>query len=148
LVIYNKELVAQNQEIMTKGQMLQASHDQLQLQLHDSLMTIKRGSDSALGHALYLQHELATAQSPAENVMKEAHESMVRSNEIEAGLRQSMSDLKHACDLTIAQERADADQARSYANEDRKQVSALRAENNDLQNRIGMAMRDAQKSSE
>ncbi|PIG90306.1 integral membrane protein [Aspergillus arachidicola] len=140
LVVRNNELVAQNQELTAQCQAFQAEHNRLQLQLRDSSVAIQE-RDAALGRVILLETELVTTQSSAESVVWQAQESLAHAYKADMDLRQSMSDLQHTCDLTLAQERATADQAQ-------KRASDLTAEVNDLQGKIGMAMRDAQRSHE
>ncbi|KAE8137654.1 hypothetical protein BDV38DRAFT_282901 [Aspergillus pseudotamarii] len=140
LIVYNNELVAQNQELMAQFQAYQAEHDRLQLQFCDSSVTIQE-SDAALGRFIFLEAELATTQSSMESVVRQAQDSLARAHEADMALQQSMSNLQHTCDLTLAQGRATADQAQ-------KRASDLTAEVKDLQGKIGMAMRDAQRSQE
>ncbi|KAE8339788.1 hypothetical protein BDV24DRAFT_175920 [Aspergillus arachidicola] len=140
LVVRNNELVAQNQELTAQCQAFQAEHNRLQLQLRDSSVAIQE-RDAALGRVILLETELVTTQSPAESVVRQAQESLAHAYKADMDLRQSMSDLQHTCDLTLAQERATADQAQ-------KRASDLTAKVNDLQGNIGMAMRDAQRSHE
>ncbi|KAB8274470.1 hypothetical protein BDV30DRAFT_248476 [Aspergillus minisclerotigenes] len=138
LVVRNNELVAQNQELMAQCQAFQDEHDRLQLQFRDSSVAIQE-RDAALGRVILLETELMTTQSSAESVVRQAQESLAHAYKADVALRQSMSDLQRTCDLTLAQERATADQAQ-------KPASDLTAEVNDLQGKIGMAMRDAQRS--
>ncbi|GAB1195001.1 hypothetical protein APSETT444_004253 [Aspergillus pseudonomiae] len=140
LVVYNNDLIAQNQELMAQCQAFQAEHDRLHLQFRDSSVTIQE-RDAALRRVMLLEAELATNQSSADSVARHAQVSLTRAHEAEVALRQSMSNLQHTCDLTLAQECAAADQAQ-------KRASDLTAEVNDLQGKIGMAMREAQRSQE
>ena len=125
---------------MAQCQAFQAEHDRLHLQFRDSSVTIQE-RDAALRRVMLLGAELATNQSSADSVARHAQVSLTRAHEAEVALRQSMSNLQHTCDLTLAQERAAADQAQ-------KRASDLTAEVNDLQGKIGMAMREAQRSQE
>ncbi|QRD82117.1 integral membrane protein [Aspergillus flavus] len=138
LVIRNNELVAQNQELMAQCQASQTEHDRLELQVRDSSVAIQE-RDAALGRVILLETELVTTKSSAESVVRQAQESLAHAYKADVALRQSMPDLQHTCDLTLAQERATADQAQ-------KRASDLTAEVNVLQGKIGMAMRDAQRS--
>ncbi|KAE8409661.1 hypothetical protein BDV37DRAFT_278001 [Aspergillus pseudonomiae] len=140
LVVYNNDLIAQNQELMAQCQAFQAEHDRLHLQFRDSSVTIQE-RDAALRRVMLLEAELETNQSSADSVARHAQVPLTRAHEAEVALRQSMSNLQHTCDLTLAQERAAADQAQ-------KRASDLTAEVNDLQGKIGMAMREAQRSQE
>ncbi|KAE8354501.1 hypothetical protein BDV28DRAFT_80664 [Aspergillus coremiiformis] len=141
LVAQNQELTAQNQELTAQYQAFQAEHDRLQQQFREFTVTIQQERDAALGRVIFLQAELAATQSSTENVVRETQESLARAQQSDAVLRQTMSDLKHACDMSL-------EQARAAVAEAQKQASDLTEEVNDLQTKIGMAMRDAQRSHE
>lgn len=125
---------------MAQCQAFQVEHDRLQLQFRDFSVTIQE-RDAALGRVILLETELATTQSSMESAVWQAQDSLARAHEADVALQQSMSNLQNTCDLTLAQERATADQAQ-------KRASDLTAEVNDLQGKIGMAMRDVQRSQE
>ncbi|KAK6838618.1 hypothetical protein RU639_000746 [Aspergillus parasiticus] len=125
LVVRNNELIAQNQELTAQCQAFQAEHNRLKLQFRDSSVAIQE-RDAALGRVILLETEPVTTQSSAESVVRQAQESLAHAYKADMALRQSMSDLQHTCDLTLAQERATADQAQ-------KRASDLTAEVNDLQ---------------
>ncbi|KAE8159659.1 hypothetical protein BDV40DRAFT_303012 [Aspergillus tamarii] len=118
-------LVALNQELMAQCQAFQVEHDRLQLQFRDFSVTIQE-RDAALGRVILLETELATTQSSMESAVWQAQDSLARAHEADVALQQSMSNLQNTCDLTLAQERATADQAQ-------KRASDLTAEVNDLQ---------------
>ncbi|KAB8200788.1 hypothetical protein BDV34DRAFT_216834 [Aspergillus parasiticus] len=127
-------------ELTAQCQAFQAEHNRLKLQFRDSSVAIQE-RDAALGRVILLETEPVTTQSSAESVVRQAQESLAHAYKADMALRQSMSDLQHTCDLTLAQERATADQAQ-------KRASDLTAEVNDLQGKIGMEMRDAERSHE
>ncbi|PYH93617.1 hypothetical protein BO71DRAFT_478110 [Aspergillus ellipticus CBS 707.79] len=145
LAAHNQDLAAQNQEYFAQNQALVVQNEvyvDLDQELTaDSLVTIQQERDEALGRVFVLQHELGLAQSNVENGAREAKESLARAHETEEVLRQSMRYLKDACDMSLEDEREVAAGAR-------KRVSDLEEEVGSLQSRIGMAMRDAQRSYE
>lgn len=120
--------------------MLQALCDSLSREC-GSLAAIQRERDNAFGLISALQHELVSTRATAETAFRESQESLAQTRAAESTLRQSMQELRHTCDLTLAQERAASARAQARASE-------LGAEVEDLQTKVGLAMRDAQRAQE
>ena len=110
-------------------------------ELNASLKAAQRERDEALTQAMSLQLDLDSTTMTASITYAHSQESLSRAQQAESTLQQGMADLKSACDQILAQERAASQEARS-------QASGLSAEVNDLETKIGMAMRDAQRSHE
>ncbi|KAF7131412.1 hypothetical protein CNMCM5793_004583 [Aspergillus hiratsukae] len=134
------ELDAQVQEHTAKNEVLQALCDTLSQEC-GSLAAIQQERDDAFGLASALQHELVSTRATADNAFRESQESLAQTRAAESTLRQSMQELRHACDLTLAQERAASARAQARASE-------LEAEVEDLQTKVVLAMRDAQRAQE
>lgn len=134
------ELDAQAQELTAQNEVLQALCDSLSREC-GSLAAIQRERDNAFGLISALQHELVSTRATAETAFRESQESLAQTRAAESTLRQSMQELRHTCDLTLAQERAASARAQARASE-------LGAEVEDLQTKVGLAMRDAQRAQE
>lgn len=130
LVQYQEPLTHEHQELINQGS-----------QLNASLKAAQRERDEALTQAMSLQLDLDSTTMTASITYAHSQESLSRAQQAESTLQQAMADLKSACNQTLAQERAASQEARS-------QASGLSAEVNDLETKIGMAMRDAQRSHE
>lgn len=130
LVQHQKLLAHERQELINQGSELNAS-----------LKAAQRERDEALTQAMSLQLDLDSTTMTASITYAHSQESLSRTQQAESTLQQGMADLKSACDQILAQERAASQEARS-------QASGLSAEVNDLETKIGMAMRDAQRSHE
>ncbi|KKK12312.1 hypothetical protein ARAM_001376 [Aspergillus rambellii] len=135
LVYRNNTLVEQTQEITSRFDGLQASYSEICQRLENAL-SATRQKDARI---MALESELISTRSVAENIVKEAQESLAQTHQTEASLRQSMQDIKAACDATLHEERAASAEARKWA-------SSLAGEVHDLQTKVGLAMRDAQRS--
>jgi chromosome segregation ATPase len=134
------ELDAQAQELTAQNEVLQALCDTLSQEC-GSLAAIQQERDDAFGLISALQYELVSTRATAETAFRESQESLAQTRAAESNLRQSMQELRHACDLTLAQERAASARAQARASE-------LEADIEDLQTKVGLAMRDAQRAQE
>lgn len=110
-------------------------------ELTNSLQAVQQERDAAMTRVVNMQQELESTNLTANITLMEAQELLSRTQQTEAAFHQSVTDIRTACDQVVMQERSAADQAR-------RQVSSLTADFNDLQSKIGMAMRDAQRSHE
>lgn len=110
-------------------------------ELTNFLQAAQQERDAAMTQVMSMQQELDSTNLTANMTLLEAQESLARTQQTEAAFHQSVTDIRTACDQVVMQERSAADQAR-------RQVSSLTADFNDLQSKIGMAMRDAQRSHE
>ncbi|OOF99018.1 hypothetical protein ASPCADRAFT_42701 [Aspergillus carbonarius ITEM 5010] len=137
LVVRNEELVSENQGLRISNEVLNDLY--LETQTPSAIMQQER--DCAFEQVISLQNELAATQTMAEDMVRDAQESVARSQQSEEILRQSMRDLKAACDSTLAQERADAEATLG-------QISTLEEEIVLLTTRNRMATRDLQRSNE
>lgn len=139
----NQRLVAENQALTSRCSELESRS--CSPEARSPSFAAQQERDEALGKALYLQQELENTKSTAERLINEANEALNESRETAAKMQQSMQqsihDIKSACDSTLEQQRARASEAEL-------QVIQLTEEVNDLQLRIGMAMRDAQRKHE
>lgn len=139
-----KNHTQQYEELMDKEYNLGSENLDLMLknsELTNSLRVFQQERDAAMTQAMNMQQELESTNLTASITLMEAQESLSRTQQTEAAFHQSATDIRNACDQVVMQERSAADQAR-------RQVSSLTADFNDLQNKIGMAMRDAQRSHE
>lgn len=110
-------------------------------ELTNSLQAVQQERDAAMTQVVNMQQELESTNLTANITLMEAQKSLSQTQQTEAAFHQSVTDIRTACDQVVMQERSAADQAR-------RQVSSLTADFNDLQSKIGMAMRDAQRSHE
>ncbi|GES63768.1 integral membrane protein [Aspergillus terreus] len=150
LVARHQAQTAETQRLVAENQALASRCSELESrscspEARSPSFAAQQERDEALGKALYLQQELEHTKSTAERLINEANEALNESRETAAKMQQSMQqsihDIKSACDSTIEQQRARAGEAEL-------QVIQLTEEVNDLQVRIGMAMRDAQRKHE
>lgn len=144
LTVCRDTVVADNHRLRAANEELQAEYDHLFLSSEsptEATQALEAERDHAVSqlHNLHLEH--VAMKQTAEDYYRETQESLAQAAGREAGLRQSLQDLKSACDMTFAQER-------SAAAEVRKRAEGLAAEVNDLQGRMGMALRDAQSTRE
>lgn len=108
-------------------------------ELTNFLQATQQERDAAMTQVMNMQQELESTNLTANITLMEAQESLSRTQQTEAAFHQSVTDIRTACNQVVMQEHSAADQAR-------RQVSSLTADFNDLQSKIGMAMRDAQRS--
>ncbi|KAE8151175.1 hypothetical protein BDV25DRAFT_153027 [Aspergillus avenaceus] len=131
LVVANNDLNAQNQQLLATCEALKTSYDQLVNKSHD-LLVIQQDRDAAFGRVLILQDDLRRAQEIAQ-------ESESRAQATEASVHQAMSDIKTACDSTLAQKAAETAEAQQKA-------ALLSEEYEALNQQVGMALRDAERA--
>ncbi|EAW11322.1 uncharacterized protein ACLA_090150 [Aspergillus clavatus NRRL 1] len=132
------ELEAHVQDLTAKNEEFQASRDNLS-QMCSSLATVQQERDDAFQQIVQLQNELESTRTTAEAVFLESQESLAQARALESELQQSMHDLQHACDSSLAQERAASASARA-------RIAELEAEVADLQTQRSLAMRDAERA--
>lgn len=130
LVDREYNLGSQNLDLMIKNS-----------ELTNFLQAAQQERDAAMTQVTDMQQELESTNLTANITFMEAQESLSQTQQTEAAFHQSVTEIRTACDQVVMQERSAADQAR-------RQVSSLTADFNDLQSKIGMAMRDAQRSHE
>lgn len=130
LVDREYNLGSQNLDLMIKNS-----------ELTNFLQATQQERDAAMTQVTDMQQELESTNLTANITLMEAQESLSQTQQTEAAFHQSVTEIRTACDQVVMQERSAADQAR-------RQVSSLTADFNDLQSKIGMAMRDAQRSHE
>ncbi|RAK97665.1 uncharacterized protein BO80DRAFT_457924 [Aspergillus ibericus CBS 121593] len=155
-IAQNQELQAQSQELAAQYQELAAQHQELVAQkegldmnyevLHQMYLecegpsaAMQQERDSAMEQVFLLRLELSSSQAVAEEMTKEAQESVARAQQTEEVLRQSMRDLKDACDSTLKQERADSEGTR-------EQVETLEGKIVLLKSKLRMATKDIQRA--
>lgn len=136
----------EHQDLVTKHDHLANEHQQFLFQstelliqnseLSNTLEATRQERDAAMEQAITLQTELDSANLNAGLAKIDFQVSLDLAQEIETNLLQSMTD--HS-DQILTQERAATEQAQ-------KRASDLAEDNNDFQARIGLAMRDAQRS--
>lgn len=139
-----KNHVQQYEELVDKEYNLGNENIDLMIknsELTNSLQAFQQERDAAMTQVVNMQQELESTNLTANITLMEAQESHSRTQQTEAAFHQSVTDIRTACDQVVMQERSAADQAR-------RQVSSITADFNDLQSKIGMAMRDAQRSHE
>ncbi|PWY78352.1 integral membrane protein [Aspergillus heteromorphus CBS 117.55] len=141
----NQRLAAENQKLAAKCQALvmefldlQTAKDELSQRVESSLAAAHQERDAALGQVLSLQSELGSTQKVMESMAKDAEESQVRAKETETALRSSNAELKRACELA-------SEQGGMPAGEAPGRILALEKEIEELQKKVGIAMRDAQR---
>ncbi|KAF9888660.1 hypothetical protein FE257_008418 [Aspergillus nanangensis] len=113
-----------------------------------TLRTIQQESNEASGRAVFLQMELDKVKSSADRIVKEAQDNLARETEAEAGLRQTLHDIKSACDITLEEERKATQRARQQVEDLTAHIGQLKDESEDLQSRITMTVRDSQRKHE
>lgn len=126
----NKQLIAQCNKLSAALATTRQERDAAMMQV-----------DAAINQVMSQQQDIESTDHTASTTPMQAHESLSQAEESEAAPRQSMSDIKNACDQALAQERAATEEARQRA-------SALELEVNNFRTKIGLAMRDAQRSHE
>ncbi|KAL5360452.1 hypothetical protein BJX96DRAFT_175308 [Aspergillus floccosus] len=150
LIARHQEQISENQRLVAENQARSFRCNELESrsrspEARSPSLAAQQERDEALGKALFLQQELETTKSSAERLINEANDALSESRETAAKMQQAMQqsihDIKSACDSTLEQQRASAAEAEL-------QVIQLTEEVNDLQLRIGMAMRDAQRKHE
>ncbi|RAL16310.1 uncharacterized protein BO97DRAFT_455788 [Aspergillus homomorphus CBS 101889] len=176
LLAQNRELHAQSQKLHSQNQDLQAQHQQIAAEyealrisheaaLHQPnlpLETMRLERDAAIEKCNALDEELMKALLVADLLkadeqldLKECQQALEEERRSAANSLQSMQELKVACDMTIAQERSEAEQARTKAfliedkmRDIQDQLKEVKEENRTLQVKVSMAMGDAQGSHE
>lgn len=107
-------------------------------ELSASLEKARQERDAALDSVMNQQHEIALINLLANISRVEAEIYYTQSEENQACLHQSMSDLKSACDLAVEQERSATEEARKIA-------CGLEMELKECNSKIGIVVRDAQR---
>ncbi|OJJ85916.1 uncharacterized protein ASPGLDRAFT_33840 [Aspergillus glaucus CBS 516.65] len=107
-------------------------------ELSASLEEVRQERDAALDSVMNQQHEIASINLSANMSRAEAEIYYTQSEENQARLHQSMSDLKSACDLAVEQERSATEEARNIA-------CGLEMELKDCNNKVGITLRDAKR---
>ncbi|KAL2870444.1 uncharacterized protein BJX67DRAFT_378409 [Aspergillus lucknowensis] len=133
LITHNTTLTNQNLEISLDHESLKLSYTDLSQQLQVAMSTAQEKHDQIR----VLEVDLLEAQFERDQAL----ETSTQVHQADETLRQAMQDLKSACDATIEQERTLAEEARG-------QTTALTKEVNDLRNKIGTAVRNAQRNHE
>ncbi|KAJ0415469.1 hypothetical protein BJY00DRAFT_293434 [Aspergillus carlsbadensis] len=137
LVDQNTELTNQNITIRLGHDSLKLAHEENSQQLKDAQKTLQESLDQI--NDLRIEHLEALFDRDA--ALEKAKQISEQAHETESRLQQTMQAIKSACDTTIDHERTSANEARS-------EVKALKKDIMDLQTKVGLAMRDAQRSHE
>ncbi|RMJ28524.1 hypothetical protein PHISP_00571 [Aspergillus sp. HF37] len=143
LTIHHKEVAADNHRLTTEHAELRAQYDDLFFMSEPvaEVKTLEQERDCANMQLSGLQDEHAAMKQTAEFYYQETQESLAQAGRREVALQQSLSDLKGAYDMSLAQERLAAQGIR-------QQASGLAAEVADLQGKVGLAMNDAKRGRE
>ncbi|PYI11255.1 hypothetical protein BO78DRAFT_393224 [Aspergillus sclerotiicarbonarius CBS 121057] len=139
-----QELVAQSHELASQNQLLTTNYDvlnQMYFECEGPSAKIQQERDSALEQVFQLKFALASAESVAEEMARQAQETAAQAQKSEEILRQSMRDLKNACDSTMEQERTESEDSR-------EQVEKLEQKMVLLKKKLQMATRDIQRADE
>ncbi|KAL2822033.1 hypothetical protein BJX63DRAFT_427384 [Aspergillus granulosus] len=137
LVDQNTNLTKQNITVALEHESLKLAYSEISERFQTALKTL----DENLEQINLLQVDKFEALFDRDKALAEANQIRASSRQTESNLRRAMHDMKSACDTTIEQERANANDARS-------RVKKLEGEINDLQVKVGLALRDAQRSHE
>ncbi|RAH67237.1 uncharacterized protein BO66DRAFT_379937 [Aspergillus aculeatinus CBS 121060] len=145
LIMKNQELLAQNQQISAESEAFQVAHE-ASLKQSLSLETMQKERDAAIAknQELLTQNQNIIAEYEAFRASHEANPQHSHG----ASAQQSMQEGEVACNLSVAEARAQAEQARSQAFMMQKNLDEVTEENRTLQIQIGLAMRDAQRGQE
>lgn len=106
-----------------------------------SLEIVRQERDAAMNEMINQQKEIDSVNLSADIARVEAEIAYAQSEENEARLQQSISDLKSACDLAVEQERSATEEARKIA-------CGLEMELNHCHKKINTALRGAQRHHE
>ncbi|ODM15026.1 hypothetical protein SI65_09521 [Aspergillus cristatus] len=124
----------QDQQLAIRCNELSASLEVVRQERDAAMLQV----DAAMDEMMNQQKEIDSVNLSADITRVEAEIAYTQSEENEARLQQSMSDLKSVCDLAVEQERSATEEARKIA-------CGLEMELNDCHNKIGTALRDAQR---
>lgn len=143
LAVSHEEVAADNHRLATEHAELRAQYDDLFFMSEPvaEVKALEQERDCIKTQLSGLQDEHVAMKQTAECYYQEAQESLAQAGRREVALQQSLSDLKGAYDMSLAQER-------SAAQGIRQQASGLAAEVADLQGKVGLAMNDAQRGHE
>ncbi|RAK73065.1 uncharacterized protein BO72DRAFT_438135 [Aspergillus fijiensis CBS 313.89] len=153
-IMKNQELLAQNQNIIAEYEAFRATH-QANLQHSQSLEAMQQELAAAHARNHALQQENNSVEIEAQLMvaklefdLDEAQRQLAEAQFSGASAQQSMQEGEVACNLSVAEARAQAEQARNQAFMMQKNLDEVTEENRALQIQIGLAMRDAQRGQE
>lgn len=134
IAIQHRELCDRQQHLLNNNQELAVRCNELAVELG----TVRQERDAALDSVMNQQHEIASINLSANISRAEAEIYYNQSEENQAHLHKSLSDLKSACDLAVEQERSATEEARNIA-------CGLKMELKECKNQVGIALTDAKK---
>jgi chromosome segregation ATPase len=133
LVDENTELTSENITITLEHESLKVAHNEMSRRLKNALETLQEKHD--LINCLEIdQFEIFFDRDQARDALENANQLLAETKATEARHQQTIQDIRSAYDLTLKHERG--------------RVESLQGEVADFQNKVGMAMRDAQRSQE
>ncbi|RAH75805.1 hypothetical protein BO86DRAFT_374117 [Aspergillus japonicus CBS 114.51] len=143
LLMKNQELLTQNQQISAEYEAFRVTHE-ANLQHSQSLETLQQERDAALA-----QNQQIIAEYEAFRFgLDEAHRQLAEAQFSQVNAQQSMQEGDVAGNMSLAEARAQAEQARTQAFMKEKELAEVTEENRTLQIQVGLAMRDAQRGQE
>ncbi|PYH84986.1 hypothetical protein BO82DRAFT_389603 [Aspergillus uvarum CBS 121591] len=148
------ELLAQNQQIIAEYEAFRVSHE---ANPHQSqlLETMQQELAAAIARNNALQEENNAIEiegqimvAKLEFDLDEAHRQLAEAQFSQVNAQQSMQEGDVAGNMSLAEARAQAEQARTQAFMKEKELAEVTEENRTLQIQVGLAMRDAQRGQE